>query len=86
MWGWSPSGRRTRRPWRPRKPNTLARFVDDYIKRRTIEKEGRSDVKSGTAIFYGHTRRCLVEFFGATQSLGKINPSEAEEPAPFWLI
>ncbi len=61
------------------RPSTLARFVDDYIKRRTIKKEGRSDVKAGTATFYGHTRRCLVEFFGASRALGKITPSEAED-------
>jgi integrase len=54
------------------KPNTLARFVDDYIKR-------RADAKGGTRVCWGHTRRCLVEFFGATRPLGNITPSEADD-------
>ena len=59
------------------RPNTLAKFVDDYIKR-------RGDVKGGTATFYGHTRRCLVEFFGATRPLDKITPSEADDLRLGW--
>ena len=53
-------------------PNTLARFVDDYIKRRV-------DAKGGTKVCWGHTRRCLVEFFGASRPLDKITPSEADD-------
>ncbi len=51
---------------------TVASFVGDYIRR-------RGDVKPATAIFYGHTRRCLVEFFGATRPLDRITASEAED-------
>ena len=54
------------------KPNTLDRFIADYIKR-------RGDVKGATAICWGHTRRCLVEFFGATRPLGKITASEIDD-------
>ena len=54
------------------RPNTLEKFVTDYIRR-------RGDVKPGTATFYGHTKRCLVEFFGATRPLGKITPSETDD-------
>ena len=54
------------------RPNTVAKFVTDYIKR-------RADVKGSTAIVYNHTRRCLVEFFGATRPLNKITASEADD-------
>ncbi len=51
---------------------TLAKFVDDYIRR-------RGDVKGSTATFYGHTRRCLVEFFGATRPIDRITAGECED-------
>ncbi len=53
-------------------PNTLARFIDDYIKRRT-------DAKGSTKVCWGQTRRCLLEFFGATRPLDKITPSEVDD-------
>ena len=54
------------------KLNTLEKFVTDYIKRRV-------DAKGATKTCWGHTRRCLVEFFGATRPLNKITPSEADD-------
>ena len=51
---------------------TLAAFLDGYI-------AGRTDVKSGTAIVYGHTHRCLVEYFGADKSLIEITPADAKD-------
>ena len=51
---------------------TLASFLDRYISSRT-------DVKPATAIVYGHTRRCLVEFFGATRPLDRITLGESED-------
>ena len=54
-----------------RQHTTLGAFLDDYIQR-------RSDVKESTRIVYGHTRRNLVEFFGANRPLRSINPGEAD--------
>ena len=51
---------------------TLEKFVNEYIKR-------RGDVKVSTATFYGHTRRCLVEFFGATRPIDRITAGECED-------
>ena len=51
---------------------TLAAFLDSYIAK-------RSDVKGGTAIVYGHTRRCLVEYFGADKPLAEITPADADD-------
>jgi len=50
----------------------LGAFCDSYIARRT-------DVKGATAIFYRHTRRCLVEYFGATRPMDRITPGDAED-------
>lgn len=50
----------------------LAAFIDSYI-------AGRSDVKGDTAVVYGHTRRCLVEFFGTECKLNEITPGDADE-------
>ena len=50
----------------------LGAFLDSYI-------AVRSDVKGSTATVYGHTRRCLVEFFGAERPLGSITPGDADE-------
>ena len=50
----------------------LAAFIDAYI-------GSRSDVKGDTAIVYGHTRRCLIGFFGAKRSITDITPGEADE-------
>jgi len=50
----------------------LGRFLDLYIGKRT-------DVKASTAIVYGHTRRCLVDYFGATRPMDKITPGDCED-------
>ena len=50
----------------------LADFLDKYIAM-------RADVKPATKIVYGHTRRCLVEFFGTDKPLGQITEGDAEE-------
>ena len=55
----------------PRTP-TLSRFLDGYIRKRT-------DVKGSTAICYGHTQRCLVDYFGATRPLDRITLGDAED-------
>ena len=58
--------------------STLGPFVDGYI-------ASRGDVKPATATVYGHTRRCLVEFFGANKPLRKINAGGADDWR-LWLI
>ena len=49
----------------------LSAWLDSYI-------TGRSDVKGATATVYGHTRRCLVEYFGAERSLESITAGDAD--------
>jgi integrase len=56
----------------------LKQFLDDYVAMRV-------DVKSSTATVYGHTRRCLIEFFGADKPLREIRPGDADEWR-LWLI
>lgn len=51
---------------------TLGPFVDGYI-------ESRQDVKPGTVMVYGHTRRCLVAFFGTDKPLREITPGDADQ-------
>jgi len=55
----------------PRASTTLASFIDGYI-------ADRSDIKPATATFYGHTRRNLVEFFGADKRLQDIKSGDAD--------
>jgi integrase len=50
----------------------LGAFLDDYIK-------GRHDVKAGTTTVYGHTRRNLLDFFGADKLLRDITPGDADQ-------
>lgn len=50
----------------------LGAFLDGYIK-------GRSDVKGGTAIVYRQTKRCLVEYFGASKPLSDITAGDADD-------
>jgi hypothetical protein len=52
--------------------STLAAFLDTYVAK-------RSDVKGGTAVVYGHTRRCLVDYFGADKPLSEITPADADD-------
>jgi len=54
-----------------RETATLAAFIDAYI-------ASRSDTKPATAIVYGNTRRCLVEYFGANKPLRDITPGDAD--------
>lgn len=56
----------------PRSSAKLGAFIDAYIAERT-------DVKSGTATFYGHTRRNLTEFFGAEKPLREITRGDADQ-------
>jgi len=49
----------------------LAAFIDGYIGERT-------DVKDATTTVYGHTRRCLVEHFGADRGLASITSGDAD--------
>ena len=62
----------------PRQSSTLASFLDAYIK-------SRVDAKPSTITFYGHTRRCLVEFFGPDKPLRDITPGDADDWR-LWLI
>jgi hypothetical protein len=41
--------------------------------------EQRGDVKPATKLFYGHTKRCLLEYFGADRILRHISPGDAED-------
>ncbi len=50
---------------------TLGAFLDDYL-------AGRTDAKASTHLVLGHTRRCLIGFFGANALLDSITPAEAE--------
>ena len=51
---------------------TLGEFLDAYLAR-------RSDVKAGTAVFYGHTKRNLLDVFGADRPLSSITPADADD-------
>ena len=61
-----------------RESDRLASFVDGYI-------SSRADVKPATATVYGHTRRCLVEYFGVEKPLREITPGDADNWR-LWLI
>ena len=50
----------------------LEDFLDSYVK-------SRADVKGSTAIVYGHTRRCLLDYFGLAKPLRDITPGDATE-------
>ncbi len=49
---------------------TLGGFLADYL-------EGRTDLKRGSLLVYGHCRRNLVEFFGEDKPLRTITEEEA---------
>lgn len=51
---------------------TLGEFLDAYLTR-------RSDVKAGTGVFYGHTKRNLIDLFGADRPLTSITPADADD-------
>ena len=56
---------------RERSTTTLKAFLDEYF--------AALSVKGGTATAYGHTRRCLIEFFGEGRALRTIAPTDAEK-------
>ena len=49
----------------PRVNSTLGAFLDGYL-------SGRKDLKPNSQLVYGHTRRTLIEFFGADKPLRAI--------------
>lgn len=50
---------------------TLKQYLDAYV-------NGRADVKGSTAVVYGHTRRNLIDYFGASKPLRDITAGEAD--------
>jgi hypothetical protein len=56
---------------RNRTAGTLKTFLDDYFAGLTV--------KPGTATAYGHTRRCLVDYFGENKPLRDIEPADADK-------
>ena len=62
-------------------PSTLAAFLDNYIavRRKAMKKDGTRQFKESTIGVYDHTRRCLVDHFGATRPLNKITAGEADD-------
>lgn len=50
----------------------LKAFLDAYLSRRT-------DVKGSTRLFYGHTFRNLVDFFGSEKPLGEITLGDGDD-------
>ena len=59
-------------PREPAKQIKLGEFLENYLER-------RSDVKDGTQTFYGHTKRNLIDVFGADRPLGSITPADADD-------
>ena len=55
-----------------RKTALLGPFLDAYIVRRV-------DVKGSTATVYGHTRRCLVDYFGSGKPLLDVSAGDADD-------
>lgn len=51
---------------------SLKAFLDDYIAK-------RGDVKDSTTKVFGHTKRNLIEYFGAGKSIREIKPGDADE-------
>ncbi len=58
-------------PVKQRESMTLDAFLADYI-------DGRTDAKTSTHLVYGHSRRCLLEYFGADRKLEAITATDAE--------
>ena len=59
---------------------SLEEYLDGFIDQRVR----RGDVKECTVVSWGHTRRNLIEFFGADRMIGSITSAEADEWAA-WL-
>ncbi|MCE5276979.1 MAG: tyrosine-type recombinase/integrase [Planctomycetaceae bacterium] len=49
----------------------LGEWLQSYI-------DGRGDVKESTGTVYGHTKRCLINFFGEGRRLDTITPGDAD--------
>src|SRR3954462_13489391 len=64
--------RQSTEPAQEPKRVTLGEFIDGYI-------AGRDDAKPATRVVYGHTRRCLVEFFRPDKPLSSITAAEAKD-------
>ena len=56
----------------------LGKFIDEYTRKRT-------DLKDSTKTAWGHTKRCLIDFFGTTRPLDRITAGEAEDFRR-WLV
>ena len=56
----------------PRESALLGSFLEVYI-------SSRHDVKQSTLTVWGHTKRTLLEFFGADRPLSSITPGHADE-------
>ncbi len=56
----------------PRSSATLETFLDEYIAR-------HGNVKPASRTVYGHTRRCLIEYFRSDMPLRRITAGDAEE-------
>jgi integrase len=61
-----------------RQVTTLGVFLESYFGE-------RCDIKSGTATAYGHTKRCLIAFFGQSKPLREVSPGDADSWRT-WLI
>lgn len=53
----------------------LKEFLDDFIRL-------RDTVKESTRVVYGHTKRNLIEYFGADKPIGDITEGDADD----WLL
>jgi len=56
----------------------LGPFLQGYV-------EARADTKPATRLVYGHTKRCLIGFLGASKQLRDITPGDADD-FRLWLI
>ena len=56
---------------RNRTATNLETFLDDYF--------ASLGVKAGTATAYGHTRRCLLDYFGGSKALRDIDAADADK-------
>jgi integrase len=52
--------------------HTLGTFLDDWFAKKTR-------IKGSTATIYGHTRRCLINYFGENKPLAELTPGDADD-------
>lgn len=62
----------------PPMSSRLGDFLKAYV-------DGRSDVKSSTKLVLGHTRRCLIEYFGADRRIESITRGDMDDWRQ-WLV